>query len=127
VELAAEAPIAALTAALWHIEGATRFHQFVSMTNSNVPELDSARAEIDTIDEALVKLLAERQRVVERVVAIKRSHKLPSLIPQRVQDVIERAELSASRQGLSPDLAQRLWTVMVAWFVEFEDQQLGSG
>ena len=94
--------------------------------NTMIPEvLKAARADIDRIDAQLVKLLAERQQVVERVIAIKTQYSMPALIPERVDAVIENAARLATAEGLSPSLARHVWQAMVDWFVAYEKGRLG--
>lgn len=88
-------------------------------------DLKSARTDIDRIDAQLVALLAERQKVVERVIAIKTRDGIPALIPERVDVVIENAAAQAKAAGLSPDLARQVWRTMVDWFVAYEKGRMG--
>lgn len=90
------------------------------------PDLISARIEIDALDLQLVQLLAKRQKVVERVIGIKLREGLPALIPTRVKSVIDAAERNAKAVDLAPELARTIWTVMVDWFVRYEEKALGK-
>lgn len=96
------------------------------MSDKIPDDLKVARNEIDRIDAQLVRLLGERQNVVERVIDIKKRNNLPAYIPDRVDVVIENAARQASEVGLSPDLARRLWRTMVEWFVDYENEKLGK-
>ena len=88
--------------------------------------LAALRGEIDAIDARLIDLLAERFRVVERVVAVKKRDHLPANIPQRVEDVVAAARRQAETAGLPPDLAETLWRTMVAWTIAHEERRLGK-
>lgn len=95
------------------------------MTTTIPADLKTARADIDRIDAQLVALLAERQKVVERVIAIKTREGIPALIPERVDVVIENAATLAKAAGMSPDLARHVWRSMVDWFVAYEKGRMG--
>jgi isochorismate pyruvate lyase len=82
------------------------------------------RKEIDRIDEALIKLLAERQRWVEKAIVVKRRDGIPARVPERIARVIDNARLLARAHNLDPALAETLWTEMVEWFVNHEERAL---
>ncbi len=83
------------------------------------------RAEIDALDNELAKMLAARQRLIERAIAAKTVEKLPARIPTRIDEVVTRAQSYAATHNLDPALAKIIWTEMVEWFVQFEQRQLG--
>ena len=88
------------------------------------PAIADLRRDIDAVDEKLVKLLAERQRLVEAVIAVKQREGLPARIPARVDYVIDRARVLARAHHLDPALAESIWTEMVEWFVAHEERNL---
>ena len=91
------------------------------MPKTNIADL---RSEIDIVDEKLVKLLAERQRLVEAVIAVKKRDGVAARIPARVDYVIDRARVLARAHHLDPALAETIWTEMVEWFVAHEERRL---
>lgn len=86
--------------------------------------ISGLREEIDRIDDQLVKLLAERQHVVEQIVAIKKEQKIPARVPQRVDHVLDRVRALSVNYRLDPALAEAIWTEMIEWFIAFEDRRL---
>jgi isochorismate pyruvate lyase len=86
--------------------------------------ISDLRSEIDIVDEKLVKLLAERQRLVEAVIAVKKRDGVAARIPARVDYVIDRARVLARAHHLDPALAETIWTEMVEWFVAHEERTL---
>jgi isochorismate pyruvate lyase len=84
----------------------------------------SIRGEIDRLDEELIKLLARRQRLVEKAILVKRRDGIPARVPERIDKVIDNARLLARAHHLDPALAEALWTEMVEWFVGHEERQL---
>lgn len=87
--------------------------------------LAEARADIDAIDAELVKLLAKRVAVVDRVVEIKAEQGIPALLPERVEEVVAHARRQAEANGAPPDLAELLYRALIAWTVEYEERKLG--
>jgi isochorismate pyruvate lyase len=86
--------------------------------------MSSIRKEIDRIDESLIRLLAERQRFVERAIAVKKRDGIPARVPERIDKVIDNARVLARAHHLDPALAETLWTEMVEWFVAHEERAL---
>ncbi len=91
---------------------------------ANKTGIQELRHEIDAVDEKLIKLLAERQRLVEAIIAIKHRDGMPARIPARIDYVIDRARSLARAHHLDPALAESLWTEMVEWFVAHEERAL---
>jgi isochorismate pyruvate lyase len=92
-----------------------------TMKKNAIAEL---RDKIDAVDEKLVKLLAERQRLVEAIIGVKQQNGIPARIPERVDYVIDRARVLARAHHLDPALAESIWTEMVEWFVAHEERTL---
>ena len=72
-------------------------------------QLDGLRQEIDGIDEQIVALLAQRHARVQRVVALKTTHKLPIYHPAREENLISQRRAQAQRAGLDPDHIEELY------------------
>jgi isochorismate pyruvate lyase len=96
------------------------------MTGQGNETIVGLRKEIDVIDERIVKLLAERQRVVERILTLKKQQKIPARVPERVDHVLDHVRALAVNYRLDPALAETMWTEMIEWFIAFEDRQLGK-
>jgi isochorismate pyruvate lyase len=93
------------------------------MSNSKT-SISELRSEIDVVDEKLIKLLAERQRLVEAVIAVKKRDGVAARVPARVDYVIDRARVLARAHHLDPALAETIWTEMVEWFVGHEERAM---
>jgi len=91
--------------------------------NSAMPEL---RARIDALDARLVALLAERSALIDEAARIKLRERLPARIDSRVEEVAANARRLAAQKGLDPDLAERLWRVMMDHFIAQEDRLLSA-
>lgn len=97
---------------------------------SNEPTLSAdsrmhdLRARIDTLDSQLVALLAERSRLIDEAAQIKLREQLPARIDSRVEEVALNARRRAEVEGLDPDLAEKLWRLMMEYFIAQEDRVL---
>lgn len=83
------------------------------------------RAEIDRLDEALVKLFAERAAYIDRAAEIKATVDLPARITDRVEQVVQNVRRHASTHGLPPDLVEKLWRRLIDWSIAREEDRLG--
>ena len=86
------------------------------------PEMADLRLRIDALDEALVQILAERQRQIEQAAAIKTRIGWPARIQPRVDEVLQRVLNEAGRKNLDADLARKLWTAIVEWSIGYEER-----
>jgi isochorismate pyruvate lyase len=82
------------------------------------------RKEIDRIDESLIKLLAERQRWVEKAVIVKKRDGLPARDDARIAQVIDHVRVLARGHKVDPALVEAMWTEMVEWFVAYEERSI---
>jgi isochorismate pyruvate lyase len=85
-------------------------------------EMVALRLRIDALDEALVQILAARQRQIEQAAAIKTRIGWPARIPPRVDEVLQRVLTEAGRKNLDAELARKLWTAMIEWSIAYEER-----
>lgn len=83
------------------------------------------RTEIDRLDADLVKLLAERFGYVSRMAEIKTSPD-EALVPERVDEVLDRVAVAAGEAGLDGELARDLWRRLIEWNIEFERRTIAA-
>jgi isochorismate pyruvate lyase len=86
--------------------------------------MSDIRKEIDRIDESLLKLMAERQRWVEKAIVVKRRDGLPARDPQRIIQVLDHIRVLARAHRVDPALVEAMWTEMIEWFVAYEESSL---
>ncbi|MBD9526468.1 chorismate mutase [Paracoccus sp. PAR01] len=84
------------------------------------------RARIDALDARLIALLAERSSLIDEAARIKLQENLPARIDSRVEEVAANARRFAVQEGLDPDLAERLWRLMMEHFIAQEDRVLSD-
>ncbi|MFC3118709.1 chorismate mutase [Jhaorihella thermophila] len=84
------------------------------------------RRAIDALDGRIVRLLAHRAALIDRAVELKPAEGLPARIPERVQAVLDNVRSEARAVGLDPDLAARLWQILIEWSIAREERVLGT-
>ena len=82
------------------------------LTAAQCRTMADVRAEIDRLDRALVKLLAERQSYIERAAEIKTDRNVVH-DQARIDDVVAKVLASAKREGLSEEIAEPVWRMLV--------------
>lgn len=77
------------------------------------------RSEIDRIDRALVKLLAERLTYIEQAGHIK-GERSAVRDEARIEDVVEKVVATAEPAGLPRTIAEPLWRMLIEKSIEHE-------
>lgn len=84
--------------------------------DSRIPEiesLDSTRRKVDEIDRSIIKLLAERQSEVDKMVSLKKAHNIPVHHPAREEDMISERRFMGVSIGLDPDYLEELFRAVI--------------
>ncbi len=84
------------------------------------------RGQIDRIDLALLDLLAERARYIDRAIVLKPRENLPARTTDRVAQVIANARKGAEDRNLDPDQIERIWTDLIETAIAHEARMLGE-
>ena len=70
------------------------------------------RKGVDALDRALVALLAERQRYMDAAARIKPNR--DAVFDQaRIDDVVAKVLAASEKAGLSPDIAEPVWRLLI--------------
>ena len=84
--------------------------------------LSNVRRVIDHIDSQLIRLLAQRQILVEMAGRLKpKGDKVAVQASDRVAQVIANRRKEALELGLSPDVAESVWRSMIQAFIALEE------
>ena len=84
--------------------------------------LGDIRSDIDNIDSQLIRLLAQRQILVEKAGRLKpKGGKVAVHASDRVAQVIANRRKEALELGLSPDVAESVWRSMIQAFIALEE------
>lgn len=76
-------------------------------------ELQELRAQIDHLDESLIRTLGQRFAITERVGHLKREQALPSVDPARETKQAERIAELARQYGVEESVAQEVMRVVI--------------
>jgi chorismate mutase len=85
--------------------------------------LESLRSEIDRLDDQIVRLLADRTRVVQRIVGFKHDEDAVRGA-DRVRQVLDRIRARAESHGLDPTIAERTYRTLIDALTEMQLRQL---
>lgn len=78
-----------------------------------MPPIDKIRQEIDQIDEKIIWLLSERFKKSLEIVEEKRKKGLPIFDKIREEELFEKIQKKAKKQGLSPERAKKIFLIIV--------------
>lgn len=81
--------------------------------------LEEVRANIDRVDDEIIKLIAERGGYVAQAAAFKKDENSVKA-PARVEQVIEKVRGKAGQYGADPDMVEALYREMISRFVNAE-------
>ena len=88
--------------------------------------MQDLRVEIDKLDQHLIDLLVTRSGYIDRAAELKPGETLPARIPARVEEVVQNVRAKALETGMDPDLAERLWRILIDWSIAREERVLGT-
>ena len=88
-------------------------------------ELNEIRTKIDSIDSAIVHLLAQRSELVRAAGKLKKDEQ-GVRDQKRVEQVIEKVRAKAVDAGLAPDIAEQIYRTIISCFVAKELDEFKS-
>lgn len=88
-------------------------------TGPECQTMTDVRYEVDRLDRALVKLIAERQSYMDAAARIKGDRDTVR-DPARIEDVVSKVLAEAKRQGLSASIAEPVWRTMIEQCIQHE-------
>lgn len=89
-----------------------------------IPDMQALRAEIDALDQDLVRLLARRRDLIDRAAQLKSVNGWPARIEARVEEVVANARRHAKDAGLDADLIETIWRQLIEAAIAQEERQL---
>lgn len=87
--------------------------------------LDEVRSNIDRIDNQIIKLIAERGSYVKQASKFKKDSQ-DVKAPQRVEAIIQKVRILATKYGTSPDMVEKLYRDMIAGFINLEMDEFNT-
>ena len=86
-------------------------------------DMSEIRAEIDALDQAVIQLLGKRFEYVQAASAFKKDEQAVNA-PERVRQVMQKRREWAADVGLDPELIEKLYRDLVAYFIAEEKTAL---
>ncbi len=80
------------------------------------------RARIDALDDQIIDLLIERTDIIREVGNFKFENDIPAVLPDRVDEVRERAAERAAAKGLDRDLVRKLYQTLIDYSCNLEEE-----
>jgi len=80
------------------------------------------RKSIDNLDDALIRILAERFRITKAVGVLKAENNLPPADPAREKKQVERLRALAVEADLDPDFAETLLNFIIREVIRHHEQ-----
>ena len=88
--------------------------------------LQEVRDEIDTLDDKIVELIAQRNQYIRQAASFKESIDEVKA-PQRIEAVLQKVRHKALALNLSPNLISKLYEIMIDDMVEAEISEFRNG
>jgi chorismate mutase len=92
------------------------------MTMTPLDELKQYRKSIDNLDDALIRIVAERFRITKAVGVLKANNDLPPADPARESQQVERLRALALDADLDPDFAEKLLNFIIKEVIRHHEQ-----
>lgn len=87
----------------------------------SMDELSVLRQEIDTLDQEIIRLLAERFKRVTRVAEYKKRHNIAPLQSDRWKEVMNRLMVEAANHELDPACISEIWECIHTYALQREN------
>lgn len=86
-----------------------------------IQNIGDLRHEIDSIDSAIICLIAQRADITKRILGIKRTLGMPRHSPEREQQIMSRINALAIEHGISAKTAEQIFTLILRQYVDIGD------
>jgi chorismate mutase-like protein len=90
-------------------------------------KLAAYRKELNSLDEQLVRLIAQRIDVCRNVALYKRESGIPMMQPQRVDEVKSRCANMGAELHVNPEFMRKLYSVIIEETCRVEDEIIEDG
>lgn len=80
------------------------------------------RVAIDSLDNSIIQLIGQREKIVKAIGIYKAKHNIPSLQANRFQEVVNRSIAAGKEQGLPPEFITSLMNLIHDESLRLEDE-----
>lgn len=85
-------------------------------------QLELFRKEIDVIDGNIIKLLADRTYISEKIATYKKNHTISMMQPERISLVMSRSANTAKSYNISEKMVEEIFMTIINYSCELEDK-----
>lgn len=96
------------------------------MTDEFDPILRTYRDQIDSLDQKIVPLLVEREKIIRQVAQIKKDNNIPAVLPARVNQVRENAVTIAIQHGGDESYTREIYRKIIDLSCAIEEEVKNS-
>jgi len=89
--------------------------------------LEAVREEINRVDNEIIRLIAQRQRLAEQVAAVKIASGIPVHDEGRTNAVLRTVSKKAAEQEIDPVSVQKIFEILIAMSEERQHEYAGKG
>ena len=82
-------------------------------------KLSKIRAQLDKLDDSLIKIIKKRTNLVKKVLALKDKKK--QIVDQnRIKIILQNIKKKSIKKGIDPKITNKIWKNMIFAYVDFE-------
>ncbi len=93
----------------------------------SMKKLEDVRAEIETIDQEIIKLIAKRTELAKDVLEAKKLNKMPINDENRNQEVMEKVANISTECGLDAGEVKNIFKILIKMSIERQHELSGEG
>ena len=80
--------------------------------------IQDIRDEIDKIDLKIIDLISDRKDLVDEVVKLKKKDQIVD--QERIDFILNKLNHEAKKRGIPGQLVEKIWSIMIKTFIEYE-------
>ena len=86
--------------------------------------IQDIRDEIDKIDLKIIDLISDRKDLVDEVVKLKKKDQIVD--QERIDFILNKLNQEAKKRGIPEQLVEKIWSIMIKTFIEYETKVYDS-
>ena len=86
--------------------------------------IQDIRDEIDKIDLEIIDLISDRKDLVDEVVKLKKKDQIVD--QERIDFILNKLNHEAKKRGIPEHLIEKIWSIMIKTFIEYETKVYDS-
>ena len=82
-------------------------------------KLNKLRKQLDTVDNALLKIIKKRSQLVKKVLALK-EFKYQIVDEKRIKKILSRIKKKSIKNKIDPKITNHIWKNMIKSYIDYE-------